>query len=364
MLYSVAIVSALSYLYSALAFVPAPRFSSLLLHLLRSSADTALDGFRFTGIAEEMGTIVDMEERGDTTLSDGSTGGGGTKLTVRSGGGVVMEGLHPGCTFSVCMSGVCLEATALDPAHNLFTVGLETQTFDKTSFLSLQRGQAVNLERASEIGVRNPGRFVQGRVDGTGTIVDKRVDGCSLRITVRVDEEHVDSILRYVGPNSFIAVEGTSLTVVHVDPVEQTFGFVLVEYMQKKTTISQKFIGEKVNLEVDALDKYSESGMASLLRRLEAFEAKVESLERRLLQVGGNRDIKNNKVTAVTATKRATNKSSAMHGRMTEEVTPTFGNYIQEGTPGYTNPSLSIGRKMNGSDDDGNIKFVTIQGSF
>lgn len=286
-----------------------------------------------------MGTIIDMEERGDTTLWDGSTGGGSTKLTVRSGGGVVMEGLRPGSTFSVCMSGVCLEAPALDPAHNLFTVVLAPQTVDKTSFLSIQRGQAVNLERASEIRAGNPGRFAQGRVGGMGTIVDKRVDGGSLRITVRVDEEHVDSILRCVGPKSFIAIEGTSLTVVYVDPIKHTFDFVLVENTQKKTTMPQKSIGEKVNLEVDVLGKYSESGMVSLLLRLEALEATVESLERRLLQVGGNGDIKNNKATAVAtpAAKRATNKSSARHGRMIQEVTPTFGNYIQEGTPGYTN---------------------------
>ena len=152
----------------------------------------------------------------------------------------------------------------------------------------MQRGQLVNLERASEIGGRNSGHFVQGHVDGTGTIVDKRIDGDSLRITIQVDEEHVDSIVRYIVPKGFIAIDGTSLTVVDVDTEARTFSFMLIEYTQSKIIIPNKVIGEKVNLEVDVLGKYSETAMAALLPRMEALEAKVESLERRLSAVGSS----------------------------------------------------------------------------
>ncbi len=179
---------------------------------------------------------------------------------------------------SICVNGVCLTATVLDTLQNTFTVGLAPETLDKTYFRSLQAGQAVNLERASEIGGRNSGHFVQGHVDGTGTIVDKRIDGDSLRITISVDDAFLDDIIRYIVPKGFIAIDGTSLTVVDVDVQRGTFSFMLVEYTQKKIVIPQKSIGEKVNLEVDVLGKYSENAMASLLPRLEALEAKVESL--------------------------------------------------------------------------------------
>jgi len=228
----------------------------------------------FTGIVEEMGTVVSMQDRNDMTLWDGSTGQG-TELTLR--GNVVMDGAYLGC--SICVNGVCLTATVLDDAQGTFTVGLAPETLDKTYFRSLQPGQAVNLERASEIGGRNSGHFVQGHVDGTGTIIDKRIDGDSLRIVVQVDDEFADNIVRYVVPKGFIAIDGTSLTVVDVDMEKRTFSFMLVEYTQKKIIIPQKSIGEKVNLEVDVLGKYSETAMASLLPRLEALEAKVESLE-------------------------------------------------------------------------------------
>jgi len=280
-----------------------------------SSPKTALG--MFTGIVEEMGTVVNMEDRNDMTLWDGSTGRG-TELTVR--GNVVMEGAYLGC--SICVSGVCLTATVLDEIQGTFTVGLAPETLDKTYFRSLQSGQAVNLERASEIGGRNSGHFVQGHVDGTGTIVEKKIDGDSLRITIQVDEEHVDNIARYVVPKGFIAIDGTSLTVVDVDTERRTFSFMLVEYTQKKIIIPQKSIGEKVNLEVDVLGKYSETAMSALLPRLEALEAKVESLEKKLAAATGGR--------APPVARRTAAPQATYRGYPSNQK-----RMINEGTPGF-----------------------------
>ncbi len=47
----------------------------------------------FTGIVEEMGTVVNLEERDDMTLWDGSKGKG-TELTVE--GKVVLDGAYLG----------------------------------------------------------------------------------------------------------------------------------------------------------------------------------------------------------------------------------------------------------------------------
>ena len=51
----------------------------------------------FTGIVEEIGTIINMQERNDMTLWDG-TKGKGTELTVR--GDVAMEGAYLGWVFN------------------------------------------------------------------------------------------------------------------------------------------------------------------------------------------------------------------------------------------------------------------------
>lgn len=228
----------------------------------------------FTGIVEEMGTVVALEERDDMPLWDGSTGKG-TELILE--GNVVMDGAYLGC--SICVSGVCLTATELQPENNQFKVGLAPETLRKTYLSELTAGDAVNLERASEIGGRNSGHFVQGHVDGVGVVKDRWIDEDSLCYQIKVENP---DILRYIVPKGFIAIDGTSLTVVDVNTEEQWFSFMLVEYTQKKIIIPAKQPGDKVNLEVDVLGKYSETALAALMPRLEALEAKVETLEKEL----------------------------------------------------------------------------------
>jgi len=241
----------------------------------------------FTGIVEEVGTVVSLESKDDMTLWDGSVGSG-TELVVQGAsssrddadnGSVVMDGAYLGC--SICVSGVCLTATELDFDKNVFKVGLAPETLRRTYFESLKAGDKVNLERASEIGGRNSGHFVQGHVDGTGDIIDKWKDEDSLFFKIKVSPE----LIKYIVPKGFIAVDGTSLTVVDVDSSDSDncwFTLMLVAYTQKKIILPSKDIGGKVNIEVDVLGKYSENALAALLPRLEALEAKVETLERQL----------------------------------------------------------------------------------
>ncbi|GMH96476.1 hypothetical protein TrST_g12585 [Triparma strigata] len=224
----------------------------------------------FTGIVEEMGEIVSLETRDDMVLWDGSTGER-TELKVR--GSVVMDGAYLGC--SICVSGVCLTATALNPESNVFAVGLAPETLRKTNLGTLAPGSAVNLERASEIGGRNSGHFVQGHVDGTGTIVDKWIDEDSLFIKVEVPP----SLLKYIVPKGFIAIDGTSLTVCEVDYVSNYFTFMLIEYTQKKIVVPLKEVGEQLNLEVDVLGKYAESALAAVTPRIDELEKEVTELK-------------------------------------------------------------------------------------
>jgi riboflavin synthase len=228
----------------------------------------------FTGIVEEMGTVVNLEERDDMVLWDGSKGPG-TELTIQ--GDVVMEGAYLGC--SICVSGVCLTATELDNDNKIFKAGLAPETLRRTYLGSLINGDAVNLERASEVGGRNSGHFVQGHVDGTGSVLDKWVDQDSLWIKIKVQS---NDVMKYIVPKGFIAVDGTSLTVCDVNPMESWFTLMLVEYTQKKIVIPLKEVGTPVNLEVDVLGKYAESALANVLPRIEFLEARVTELEDKL----------------------------------------------------------------------------------
>jgi riboflavin synthase len=92
------------------------------------------------------------------------------------------------------VNGVCLTATELK--DDTFKVGLAPETLRRTYLGSLKGGERVNLERASEIGGRNSGHFVQGHVDGVGTVIDRWTDEDSLFYKVKVDSD----LLRYIVP--------------------------------------------------------------------------------------------------------------------------------------------------------------------
>ena len=221
------------------------------------------------------------------TLWDGSKGSG-TEMVIK--GDVVMGGAYLGCSISV--NGVCLTATELDFDNNEFRVGLAPETLRKTNLNNYAvegKTRKVNLERASEIGGRNSGHFVQGHVDNVGTVIDRWVDENSLFFKIAFPYEY----MRYVVPKGFIAIDGTSLTVCDVKSEgpegENWFTFMLVEYTQKHIIIPEKEVGDTVNIEVDVLGKYSEQAWEAFVPKMEALERKVKELESKVAALeGGN----------------------------------------------------------------------------
>ncbi|KVI00800.1 ATPase, F1/A1 complex, alpha subunit, N-terminal [Cynara cardunculus var. scolymus] len=142
---------------------------------------------------------------------------------------------------SIAVNGTCLTVTEFDPQRLEFKVGLAPETLRKTSLIELEQGSVVNLERAVKPSTRMGGHFVQGHVDGTGEIVSMEPEGDSLWIKVKTSPE----ILKFIVPKGFIAVDGTSLTVVKVFDEEECFNFMLVEYTQQKVVIPLKKVGQK-----------------------------------------------------------------------------------------------------------------------
>ncbi|KEH17620.1 riboflavin synthase alpha chain [Medicago truncatula] len=195
----------------------------------------------FTGLVEEMGTVKKL----------GAASNGGFDLKVEAK--TVLDGVSLGD--SIAVNGTCLTVTEFDTKASDFTVGLAPETLRKTSLIELEPGSPVNLERSVTPVTRMGGHFVQGHVDGTGEIVSMVPERDSLWIKVRVNK--VD-LLKYIVPKGFIAVDGTSLTVVDVFDDEACFNFMLVAYTQSKIVIPLKNVGQKVNLEVDILGKYVE----------------------------------------------------------------------------------------------------------
>ena len=119
-------------------------------------------------------------------------------------------------------------------------------------------------------------------MDGTAIIVDRVPDGDSLRLTFQLPEPTPErpSLLPYIIPKGYVAIDGTSLTITGVNDSERTFGVMLIQHTQQKITLSKKVVGSKVNIEVDMVGKYVEKSVISSLsgRGSEALKALIEKV--------------------------------------------------------------------------------------
>ncbi len=189
----------------------------------------------FTGIVEEIGRVCFLREQE-----------GGWSLSVAAS--QTLAGTRLGD--SIAVNGVCLTVTALD--RESFQFGLAPETLARTNLGDLNPGDGVNLERSMAADGRFGGHFVQGHVDGTGVLCERRPDGDSLRLAVQAPAE----LLKHVVPKGYIAVDGTSLTV--IDALADRFTFMLVAYTQQHIVLPRRELGSRVNLEVDVIAKYVE----------------------------------------------------------------------------------------------------------
>src|SRR5262245_35957240 len=121
----------------------------------------------FTGIIEEMGEVVAIDDSKDFR-------------TVRVRAGNVMQDLHLGS--SIAVNGVCL--TARSSAGNMFSAEMSRETLERTTLANLKSGTIVNLERPMRGDSRFGGHIVQGHVDAVGYIIqfDRMGDAWSLHV--------------------------------------------------------------------------------------------------------------------------------------------------------------------------------------
>ncbi|MFC7549861.1 riboflavin synthase [Plantactinospora sp. GCM10030261] len=190
----------------------------------------------FTGIVEEMGQVVRLiDPDRDAAL-----------LTIH--GPVVAADARHGD--SIAVNGVCL--TVVDTDGPVFTADVMGETLRRSALGALRAGDPVNLERAATLGSRLGGHLVQGHVDGVGELLDRSDEGHWESVRFAVPE----GLDRYLVEKGSITVDGVSLTVTAVGP--DWFSVGLIPTTLKLTTLGQRRVGDRVNLEVDVIAKYVE----------------------------------------------------------------------------------------------------------
>jgi riboflavin synthase len=189
----------------------------------------------FTGLVEEIGRVQRLEHRGDLQ-----------RLQVHAPG--VAAGLRIGD--SVNVAGACQTAVAVDAAA--FTVESVAETLRRTTLGRLQIGDEVNLERACRLDTRLGGHLVLGHVDAVGriTTLEQRPD--SWTVTV----EAPAPLGRYIAAKGSVALDGISLTVVHV--TDSRFSVAVIPHTFHHTTLARRRQSDQVNVEVDIIARYLE----------------------------------------------------------------------------------------------------------
>jgi riboflavin synthase len=151
---------------------------------------------------------------------------------------------------SIAVNGACLTVVERESDAIHFQVGPETLRL--TNLGELRPGDPVNLERALRLGDRLGGHWVQGHVDGVGTIASRQHAGPWETTWFTCPA----SLTRQMVRKGSICVDGVSLTLVDVE--SDRFSVALIPHTLTQTTLGSKPVGATVNLETDILAKYVE----------------------------------------------------------------------------------------------------------
>lgn len=183
----------------------------------------------FTGIIEELGTIVSNTRKRDDKIIQ-------VKAPKVTGDSKIGD--------SVAVNGVCL---TINEIHGkTLSTSIMSSTLNGTNLGQLKRGDLVNLERALRLKDRLGGHIVYGHVDGIATLTVKRMGYLEVAIPIE--------LTRFVVDKGSIALDGISLTIQSIDKNLIRIG--ITPFTMENTNIRNWRIGRKINLETDILLKW------------------------------------------------------------------------------------------------------------
>ena len=191
----------------------------------------------FSGIIEEMATIVAIEQEQDNM-----------HFTLR-------------CSFaqdlkidqSVAHNGVCL--TVVRISGDTYTVTAMKETLIRSNLQQLNVGDKVNIERSMLMNGRLDGHIVQGHVDETATCIAVRdANGSTYYTFEYAANKELAQRGYFTVDKGSVTVNGVSLTV--CEPTANTFTVAIIPYTKEHTNFCDMHKGSLVNIEFDILGKY------------------------------------------------------------------------------------------------------------
>ncbi|MEL6738452.1 MAG: riboflavin synthase [Pseudomonadota bacterium] len=195
----------------------------------------------FTGIVTAIGTIANVEQRGD--------------LRLRINAPLDPARIDIGA--SIACSGVCLTVIDRGGAEGdaWFDVDVSAESVSRTRKGMWELGARINIEPSLRLGDELGGHIVTGHVDSVGEVVMSERQGDSWRVAIRARAD----MAPFIAEKGSITVDGVSLTVNDVrDRTDGTCDFALniIPHTAEVTTLGDLTEGDEVNLEIDVLARY------------------------------------------------------------------------------------------------------------
>ncbi|MCL2892216.1 riboflavin synthase subunit alpha [Brenneria tiliae] len=184
----------------------------------------------FTGIVQGTAPVVSIDEKANF------------RTHVVQLPPELLPGLVPGA--SVANNGCCLTVTSVEGDRVSFD--LMKETLRLTNLGDITPGDTVNLERAAKYGDEIGGHIMSGHIICTAEVVKILVSENNHQIWFRLADE---SLMKYVLHKGFIGIDGISLTIGEV--TRNRFCVHLIPETLHRTTLGQRRLGQRVNIEID-----------------------------------------------------------------------------------------------------------------
>ncbi len=188
----------------------------------------------FTGLVQEIGVVRSIVK---------------SRSDLRIGIGTIMNLSEVQVGASICCSGCCL--TVVDKTENSFSVDVSSETLSKTIIDAWQVKTRINLEPSLKVGDELGGHFVSGHVDATTKILKITEEGGSYRLKIAIPQ----ALEIFIAAKGSVTLDGISLTVNDVD--DTSFNVNIIPHTWTKTTLSDRRVGDDVNIEIDLLARYA-----------------------------------------------------------------------------------------------------------
>ncbi|MFC3847088.1 riboflavin synthase [Helicobacter baculiformis] len=146
---------------------------------------------------------------------------------------------------SIAVNGACL--TAIGFFKGGFALELSAHTQEQIALENYALGERVHIEPALRLDSRLDGHFVQGHIDGIGTIVAIKPSANQVCVEVQASADFLQLCI----PKGSIALDGVSLTLSEVHA--HSFTLTIIPYTFENTLFATYKTGRRVNLESDML---------------------------------------------------------------------------------------------------------------